>query len=149
MSFRMITGDLFALGLPAVGHGCNCAGAMGAGIAVAFKKRYPAMYREYRRRCADGRFRPGDIFVWEVPDLVIYNLATQPVPGPSAKLTAIDASVRAAIADAEGRRLPVLGIPRVGAGLGGLEWPDVAEVLAQASHDSPVDLVVVSLPVAR
>jgi O-acetyl-ADP-ribose deacetylase (regulator of RNase III) len=114
------------LDLPALGHGCNCAGAMGAGIAVVFRKRYPAMYREYRRRCAAGEFRPGDVFVWEAPDVVVYNLATQPVPGPTARLDAIEASVRAALADAEVRELPRLGIPRIGAGLGGLDWDDVA-----------------------
>jgi O-acetyl-ADP-ribose deacetylase (regulator of RNase III) len=148
MPFTTLTGDLFEAGLPAVGHGCNCTGAMGAGIAVAFKKRYPAMYQEYRQRCADGRFRLGDIFVWEAPDLVIYNLATQPRPGPSATLDAIDASIRAALADAKGRGLSRLGIPRIGAGLGGLEWSDVAEVLTRAADESPVDLVVVSLPAA-
>jgi O-acetyl-ADP-ribose deacetylase (regulator of RNase III) len=146
MPITMITGDLFDADLPAVGHGCNCAGAMGAGIAVVFRKRYPDMYREYRQRCADGRFRLGEVFVWETPDLVVYNLATQPVPGPSATLDAIDTSVRAALADAQQRELPRLGIPRIGAGLGGLQWTDVAEVLTRASADSVVDLVVVSLP---
>ena len=147
MSLTAVTGDLFGLDLPALGHGCNCAGAMGAGIAVVFRKRYPAMYREYRRRCTAGEFRPGDVFVWEAPDLVVYNLATQPVPGPTARLDAIEASVRAALADAEVRELPRLGIPRLGAGLGGLDWSDVAPVLGRVADDSTVELVVVSLPV--
>jgi O-acetyl-ADP-ribose deacetylase (regulator of RNase III) len=142
----MVTGDLFAADLPAVGHGCNCAGAMGAGIATVFKKRYPAMYREYRQRCADGRFRLGDIFVWEAPEFVVYNLATQPRPGPTATLDAIDRSVRAALADAGSRGLTRLGIPRIGAGLGGLDWPDVQAVLNEAADESEVGLVVVSLP---
>lgn len=141
-----MTGDLFTAGLPAIGHGCNCAGSMGAGIALAFKQRFPDMYQEYRRRCRAGEFRLGDIMVWETPDLVIYNLATQPVPRPSATLEAIDTSVRAALADAAGRGLAQLGLPRVGAGLGGLNWPDVADVLDRASADSLVELVVVSLP---
>jgi O-acetyl-ADP-ribose deacetylase (regulator of RNase III) len=146
----MVTGDLFDLGLPAVGHGCNCAGAMGAGIAVEFKRRFPAMYQEYRRRCRQGSFRLGDIFVWdEQPDLVVYNLATQSVPRPSATLKAIDASVRAALDDAERRGLPRLGVPRIGAGLGGLSWADVAATLRQAGDDSDVELLAVSLPAAR
>lgn len=149
MAFRMVTGDLFDLGLPALGHGCNCVGAMGAGIAVEFKRRYPRMYLEYRRRCQHGRFQLGDIFVWEEPDLVIYNLATQPVPRPSATLAAIDTSVRAALADAQQRGLPRLGVPRIGAGLGGLDWNDVKDVLADAGGGSPVELVAVSLPPRR
>jgi O-acetyl-ADP-ribose deacetylase (regulator of RNase III) len=146
MGLIAVTGDVFELGLPAVGHGCNCAGAMGAGIAKEFKRRYPEMYREYRKRCQGGQFRLGDIFVWQTDGLVIYNLAIQPVPRPSATLDAIDSSARAALADAEQRELPRLGLPRIGAGLGGLAWPDVAVVLEAAAADCSVDLVVVSLP---
>jgi O-acetyl-ADP-ribose deacetylase (regulator of RNase III) len=132
VAFTLVTGDLFDLGLPAVGHGCNCAGAMGAGIAVEFKRRFPAMYQVYRRRCRQGSFRLGDIFVWdEEPGLVVYNLATQSVPRPSATLRAIDTSIRAALADAERRGLARLAVPRIGAGLGGLAWPDVEAVLRQ------------------
>jgi O-acetyl-ADP-ribose deacetylase (regulator of RNase III) len=113
MAFTMVTGDLFELGLPAVGHGRNCVGAMGAGIAVQFKRRFPAMYQEYRRRCQQGTFRLGDIFAWDQePGLVVYNLATQSVPRPSATLQAIDTSVRAALADAQQRGLTRLGVPR-------------------------------------
>jgi O-acetyl-ADP-ribose deacetylase (regulator of RNase III) len=149
MAFTTVTGDLFDLGLPAVGHGCNCTGAMGAGIAVQFKRRFPAMYEEYRRRCRQGGLRLGDVFVWDrEPDVVVYNLATQPVPRPSATLTAIETAVRAALADAETRGLARLGVPRIGAGLGGLAWPDVAEVLRRAGEDSAVELIAVSLPVS-
>jgi len=53
MSIAFVSGDLFAnaSSVQAFAHGCNCAGAMGAGIAVGFRTRYPAMYEEYRRRC--------------------------------------------------------------------------------------------------
>src|SRR5438067_2361963 len=49
-------GDIFATpDLRAYAHGCNCAGTMDSGIAVAFKKRWPGMFDEYSPRCADGR----------------------------------------------------------------------------------------------
>lgn len=146
MGLISVTGDLFELDVPALGHGCNCVGAMGAGIAKEFKRRFPEMYREYRRRCQNGQFRLGDIFVWQADGLVIYNLATQPVPCPSATLDAVDSSIRAALADAERRGLRRIGVPRLGAGLGGLAWPDVAALLDTAAADHTVELVVVSLP---
>ncbi|HKD96407.1 MAG TPA: macro domain-containing protein [Micromonosporaceae bacterium] len=142
----MIDGDLFTAGLPALGHGCNCAGAMGAGIAVEFRQRYPGMFEEYRARCRDGRFRLGGMFVWQAPDVVVYNLATQPVPRPTATLDAIETSVGAALTDVAGRGLHALGLPTIGAGLGGLAWPDVTAVLERVAGGSDVELVVVSRP---
>ncbi len=70
------TGDLFSSDCPALGQGVNTFGSMGAGIAVEFRRRWPAMYDAYRAACRTGRLRPGGIFVWEAPDRLIVNLAT-------------------------------------------------------------------------
>ena len=53
MPIEFVTGDLFVnrVRAEAFAHGCNCAGSMGAGIAVGFKERYPAMFEEFRRQC--------------------------------------------------------------------------------------------------
>src|SRR5579872_7145955 len=78
MPALFIKGDIFATeGLTAFGHGCNCAGAMGAGIAIEFKRRWPRMFDEYRARCEDGRFGLGDVFVWAEGPHTVYNLGTQ------------------------------------------------------------------------
>ena len=104
------------------------------------------MYREYKRHCPTGRFGLGDIFVWDSGDRVVYNLGTQPRPGPSASLEAIQRSVSAALFDAAQRGIERLGVPRIGAGLGGLAWEAVREVLDDAGQHGHVELVVVTLP---
>jgi O-acetyl-ADP-ribose deacetylase (regulator of RNase III) len=86
------------------------------------------------------------VFTWEANDRVIYNLATQPRPGPSATLEAIHQSVSLALDDADRRGLTKLGLPRLGAGLGGLDWPHVLGTLGDASRSHPTELIVVSLP---
>ena len=146
MPYTHVEGDLFALGLPAIGHGCNCTGAMGAGIATEFRRRWPEMYTAYRALCRSGRFRPGDVMPWDAGDVVVYNLATQPVPGPSATLRAIRTAVGRALADAETRGIARVGVPRIGAGLGGLDWVDVEAALRAVGEASPVELVAVSRP---
>lgn len=139
------TGDLLAQPLPAYAHGVNCAGLMGAGIAALFRHRWPAMYTEYRTRC-QGRLCLGDIHAWTAPDgTVVYNLATQPRPGACASLDAIRGAVTSCLADAGRRGLAAVGMPRIGAGIGGLAWPDVDAVIRQVAC-GPVRLVVVSLP---
>jgi O-acetyl-ADP-ribose deacetylase (regulator of RNase III) len=147
VSYTEITGDLFALDLPAIGHGCNCQGVMGAGVAGQMRKRWPVMYNEYRDLCKAGKFRPGNIFPWEADEVCIYNLATQDRPGPDASLDAIRTCVREMLIDAEVTGLPQVGVPRLGTGIGGLSWHDVAPVLRELAGRSSCELTVVTLPV--
>jgi hypothetical protein len=46
MPIQYISGDLFVnrFNPQALAQGCNCKGSMGAGIAVGFEERYPAMF---------------------------------------------------------------------------------------------------------
>lgn len=141
------TGDLFAQpDLTALAHGCNCAGAMGAGIAVEFKRRHPAMYAAYKSLCTEKKFRPGDVFTWKEGALTVFNLGTEEHWRKGATLDAIEQSVAAMAREAEGRGITKVGIPRIGAGYGGLKWEDVRAVIERATAGTNVTLVVVTLP---
>ena len=77
----------------------------------------------------------------------IYNLATQQHPGADARLDAIADSVRAAIAHARENGVRTVYLPRIGAGIGGLDWDDVRATLETVDAEAAeVELVVVSLP---
>lgn len=146
MSIEHRHGSLFDLpDVEAVAHGCNCAGAMGAGIAVEFRRRWPEMFEEYRRRCREGQFQLGDVFPWESDHLTIYNLATQRTWRARAELSAIEKAVRGMLRHAEGHGIGRVGMPRLGAGLGRLPWPDVERTLREAVADSGVHIVVAEL----
>jgi O-acetyl-ADP-ribose deacetylase (regulator of RNase III) len=142
LSYEERVGDLFEAGHPGVGHGCNCAGAMGKGIAVEFRRRWPEMFEEYKRRCEDGSFALGDVFMWEAADRVVFNLGTQETWPTRAELWAIEAAVAKMLALAEEAGLDSVGLPRLGAGLGGLSWPEVAAVIEPVAAQSPVSVVV-------
>lgn len=130
-----VTGDLFASDLEALAQGCNNMGAMGAGIAVTFKKYWPQMYKTYHERCKAGQYEPGDIFVWQGRkttrdgeiDVTIFNLFTQ--IKWKASLTAIKMSVGKMIEVAHERGIRNIGMPQIGAGLGGLDWNRVKPLL--------------------
>ena len=142
MVITELGGDLFKAGLPALACGCNCSGSMRAGIAKEFRRRWPAMYSQYRARCRVGAFLPGDVLVWPGTP-VIYNLAVQLRPGPTASLGAIEISVARMLELAEADGLPAVGMPRIGCGRGGLRWDDVGPILDELAATSTVDLVVV------
>jgi O-acetyl-ADP-ribose deacetylase (regulator of RNase III) len=141
MSTVFVRGDLFAeRDLSALGHGCNCAGAMGKGVAAEFRKRFPSMYEEYRRRCRDGRFALGDVFVWHEGGITIFNLGTQQTWRVKAELSAIRKTVAHMVELAAAAGLQRIGLPRIGAGLGGLVWDDVKVVLVEVGQSTKIEL---------
>jgi O-acetyl-ADP-ribose deacetylase (regulator of RNase III) len=122
-------GDLFKARAPALAHGCNCAGAMGKGIALEFRKRWPDMFERYREMCRRGQFQPGDVFVWTAEDRVIFNLGTQRHWRTKATREAIAQAVHRMSAYALKDNIDEIATPRIGAGQGGLPWRDVRAIL--------------------
>lgn len=142
------TGDLFAqTDLDAIGHGCNTMGKMGGGIAVLFRRYYPDMFTEYRRLCLSGDLSVGGMFAWETAKgKWIYNLASQQRTGRDARIEAIEASLDLALVHATEHGVTSIGLPRIGAGIGGLRWPDVQAAITEVAAPSPVRVVLVSQP---
>jgi O-acetyl-ADP-ribose deacetylase (regulator of RNase III) len=137
---REIQGDLFTSDAPAIGHGVNCRGVMGAGIAVAFREKYPAMYRHYRKMCDAGELQPGGIFAWSArPDEGpwVYNIASQDEPGANATYEWLDQGLRSAVANMVAWGQDRIAIPRIGCGIGGLDWLMVADVIDGVEQDVP------------
>ena len=143
MAIQFLDGDIFSTkGLNAYAHGCNCAGAMGKGIAVSFKERWQKMYLEYRNQCLEGEFKVGDVFVWEEDGNIVFNLGTQKTWRTKATLEAIRSSVLEMLQIAERKSIKAIAMPRVGAGLGGLNWDEVKNILEELASSSSVDLIV-------
>ena len=136
-------GDLFhSEGIRAYAHGCNCAGTMDAGVAVAFKKRWPRMFDEYRALCNDGRFRLGDTCVWTDGSETVYCLAIQEHWKTKAKLPALTKSLTKMVELAANAGIDRVGLPRIGAGLGGLDWTRVKNIANDVGKATRVTLVV-------
>ncbi|TWT34955.1 macro domain-containing protein [Blastopirellula retiformator] len=145
MSVEFCSGDIFATPEDvALAHGCNCAGAMGKGIAVEFKRRWPAMYKLYKARCQDETFGLGDVFPWPDPasPRIIYNLGTQRSWRTKATLAAVEAAITNLLAAAAEHQSTQIALPLIGVGLGGLPAAEVKLLLQRAANDSPIQLIV-------
>ena len=122
-------GDLFTTQAFAIGHGVNTKGVMGAGIAKAFKDKYPDNYVRYADACRSGKFKPGmSLGVREGSNLVI-NFASQEKPGADATYEYLFASTLHGATNARWLGQKRIAIPEIGCGIGGLEWRKVASVL--------------------
>ena len=135
MPVYWVEGDLFdnAHGVQAFAHGCNCQGTMGAGIALGFRDRYPAMYEEYRRRCKvkPRLFNPGDVLLWKADDRPwVFNLATQEDTWRSrATYETVERTLTTMRQLADDEVVTTIAIPRIGAGYGGLAWSKIKPII--------------------
>jgi O-acetyl-ADP-ribose deacetylase (regulator of RNase III) len=142
MTVHHVTGDLFdpSWGFDAIAHGVNCKGLMGAGIAVKFRKDFRIMYERYKRMCDEGFLLPGMVMPYNPAnaDFRIYNIASQYLPGPDAKLSYLKAGLQYTLFHMQEQGVKTLGLPRIGAGIGGLTFNDVhatvLEVFANVPH---------------
>ena len=64
MPLEIRKGNLFEFD-GSLAHGVNAAGAMGKGIAVDFKEKWPKMYAEYKSLCDSRQLFPGQIHAFE------------------------------------------------------------------------------------
>lgn len=145
-------GDVLATtDIDALAHGCNCQGPMG-GFAGLVRKAYgEEFYQDYLNRCQEASgvhsFKPGDAYCWyKTPGRVpLFNLATQFYPGASARYDWLGQSVRemcrmALVVPAWLESIPqmrVFGLPRIGSGIGGLEWEVTEKILENILLDFP------------
>ncbi|WP_203596288.1 macro domain-containing protein [Actinomadura bangladeshensis] len=53
------SGDLLRDDAQALVNPVNTVGVMGKGLALQFKRAFPAVFASYVEACADGRLRPG------------------------------------------------------------------------------------------
>jgi len=136
MSIIFVSGNVFDAfkdyDVQAIGHGANCVGVMGAGVAASIANRFRHNYLEYRQRCLakPRQFNPGDLFAWCSPEgHWVLNLATQDQPGPNAKLEYIEQALKKVVVWAGENSVERAAFPRIGAGIGGLDWDDVRQLM--------------------
>jgi O-acetyl-ADP-ribose deacetylase (regulator of RNase III) len=128
-------GDVFNTTATYIGHGINCVGLMGAGIAKTVREKYPQVYKEYKYLCDTDRLSPGTFFAYPVGDgKVIVNLTTQQKPGANAQYNHVfnalyTFSKQASDSNRIARSGKVIAIPEIGCGIGGLDLNMVYDII--------------------
>jgi O-acetyl-ADP-ribose deacetylase (regulator of RNase III) len=75
MPYKELHGNLFASKAHAIVNTVNCVGFMGKGVALEFRRRFPAMFAEYKKVCLEKRLRPGQILPYRKSSPWILNFA--------------------------------------------------------------------------
>ena len=144
-------GDLLAAEAEALVNAVNCVGVMGKGIAVAFKRAYPAVFVAYAAACKRGEVVPGRVLVVatdgrEGPRYVI-NFPTKRHWRDASRLDDIEAGLPVLVGEVERLGLRSIAIPPLGCGLGGLGWRDVRPRIEQAFARLPEVQVLLYEPI--
>ncbi|QOT19483.1 macro domain-containing protein [Paenarthrobacter sp. YJN-5] len=140
MTFEQVQGDLFAQrDVAAIGHGVNCRGVMGRGIAVEFRRRFSDMFDSYREECLAKRLRPGMLFPWPLPNgRWVYNLASQDEPGRNATDEALESALIAVLEHSRAHEVASVALPLIGAGIGGMTPRTTIATMERVAGPSPV-----------
>lgn len=125
----LLEGNLFDSDAPALGHGVNCAGVMGAGVAKTFRELYPHNYENYRAACQRKQLKPGQVHVNFEHSKYILNMATQNMPGSDATYPRLFEAALNAAEGAVAKGIDRVAIPEIGSGIGGLDWIAVKALL--------------------
>ena len=118
--------DITELNFGVIVQGVNCSGAYGAGLSGAFKKRWPEVYRAFIDTPEHKRHLGNVNFVNVAPNCWVLNCFTQDRYGRDGKryasVDAIEECLWYAYKLAEEQHDLPLSMPKIGCGLGGLDW---------------------------
>ena len=135
------TASIFDAGAEALVNPVNCVGVMEGGIAAEFKRRWPAMFDDYKAACDAGEVRPGRCHVWRIaPAEVlgpshILNLPTNRHWRDQSRLADIRAGLRDLVKVVASGGIRSVALPALWTGLGGLDWADVRALIEDACSD--------------
>lgn len=144
------TGDILKNDAEALVNTVNCVGVMGRGIALQFKRAFPANFKAYAAACKREEVVPGKMFVFDTgaltPPRYIINFPTKRHWRGKSRMEDIDAGLSALSAEITARGIRSIAVPPLGSGLGGLDWPDVRARIEAALGDLDDVRVVVFEP---
>ena len=134
-------GDLFETDKDVLVNTINCVGVMGKGIALAFKKKYPKMFQDYKEACERKEIKPGTLYpYYENDKVVILNFPTKNHWRAKTKLEYVTSGLDWFVDNYENLKIKSIAFPALGCGNGGLSWDVVAPIMYDKLKDLPIDI---------
>ena len=131
-TFTSVHGDILVSERKALVNTVNCVGAMGAGLALQFKRAYPEMYRAYRLECRSGLVETGTVRLHNTPDgKKIINFPTKRHWQHPSKMEYIERGLESLRELVVRDGINSLAVPPLGCGLGGLDWQEVRPLIVE------------------
>ena len=146
-----VEGDILLTKAGAVAHGVAPHDNFANGLALALRERWPSMYKDFKHACQVSEPKPGELWVWSgVGGVRIINLLTQEPPPNrggrpgKASVENVNHCLKALRKTIETEKFTSVALPKLAAGVGGLDWEDVKSLIQKHLGDLPIPIVVYS-----
>lgn len=128
---RYQKGDIFESHAQVIVNTVNCKGAMGRGLALSFKERYPAMFAVYQHDCTTGKLRIGRPTLYQESTPWILNFPTKYHWRLPSKLEYLEKGLEFLVANYKKADIRSIAFPKLGTQNGKLSWDDVGPLMAK------------------
>ena len=118
---RIITGNIFTSTSAVLVNTVNCAGVMGAGLALECRLRYPAMFDQYARLCEQGLLDVGRLWLFDGGDRSILNFPTKKHWRLPSQAAYLHLGLQKFIQTYQARGIDSIAFPLLGAQHGGMD----------------------------
>ncbi len=121
-------GNIFSSRCQTIVNTVNCVGIMGAGIALECRLRYPLMFDQYAKLCADAKLDIGQLWIYRAPERWVLNFPTKKHWRYPSKVEYLHLGLQKFMQTYEARGISSVAFPLLGAHNGGLS-PDTSRTL--------------------
>lgn len=128
MAYKEVKGNIFNTQAMAVVNTVNCVGAMGKGIALDFKLRFPEMFKEYQKICFRHMLKPGQILPYKKTNPIILNFAIKDDWKDPSKVEWIEETLQKFALNYRSMGITSIAFPWMGAMNGGIPIEIIKEL---------------------
>lgn len=156
MSITYVNGDLLDSNEVLIAHGCNAMGVMGSGIAKSIREKYPVVFTRYRELfehyCvfnSNTHIPLGMTQYVDVENRTVINVITQETYGSNfahykfVSYDAIHNAFKQINKTMDDKNINQIGIPKIGAGLGGGDWGVISAIIESCMPNKQVMVYVI------
>lgn len=141
---KVIYGNIFNSKSQTIVNTVNCVGVMGKGIALVFKLRYPDLFEQYQKYCAQHLIEIGKLWIYkgEVTDPWVLNFPTKTHWKLPSEYDYIEKGLQKFVDTYKERGITSIAFPLLGANNGGLDKDKVMDIMIKylSKCDIPVEI---------
>ena len=144
--FKIVKTDIFSSDAQTLVNAVNSVGVMGGGLAALFKDRFPEMYIDYVAACETGELKPGHPHLWKGEEKWVLNFPTMDTLAEGARLDWIEQGLITVADNYRKWGVESLSFPKLGCGIGGLDWEEVYPLMVRRIGNLPIPVYVHDYP---